>query len=125
MHIDSSGKNISGESKNLQVGQIPKGQEKIADFSRLMNNKAGDLKFSAHAQTRLKSRQINLSTEIMSKLDKAVNGAQKKGSQDTLVLLSNLAFIVNIPNKTVVTAMEGNTIRENVFTNIDSTVIAD
>ncbi len=94
------------------------------DFTHLMHKKVGELKFSAHAQTRMKSRDINLTKEMMSKLDKAVAGAKEKGSKDTLVLLSNLAFIVNIPNKTVVTAMEGNSIRDNVFTNIDSTVIA-
>ena len=95
------------------------------DFSRLMHRKVGDLKFSAHAQTRLKSRNINLTNDMMSRLDRAVSNAKEKGSHDTLVLLSNLAFIVNIPNKTVITAMEGDSIRDNVFTNIDSTVIAD
>lgn len=94
------------------------------DFSRLMHKKAGELKFSAHAQTRIKSRNIPLTDEVMAKLDKAVAGAEKKGSRDTLILLSNLAFIVNIPNKTVVTAMDGENIKDNVFTNIDSTVIA-
>jgi flagellar operon protein len=94
-------------------------------FTRLMHKKVGELRFSAHAQTRMKSRNINLTKEIMSKLDKAVSGAEEKGSKDTLVLLSDLAFIVNIPNKTVVTAMEGKNIKDNVFTNIDSTVIAD
>lgn len=94
------------------------------DFARLMHKKVGDLKFSAHAQTRMESRNINLTQEMMSKLDKAVSGAEEKGSVDTLILLSDLAFIVNIPNKIVVTAMEGESIRDNVFTNIDSTVIA-
>ncbi len=94
------------------------------DFSRMVQRKVGALKFSAHAQTRIESRNITVTNEMMSKLDKAVNGAAEKGSRDTLVLLSDLAFIVNIPNKTVVTAMEGESITDNVFTNIDSTVIA-
>lgn len=98
---------------------------KGVDFSRLIHKKVGELKFSAHAQTRLRSRKIDLTNDMMSRLDKAVTNAEEKGSHDTLVLLSNLAFIVNIPNKTVITAMEGDNIRENVFTNIDSTVIAD
>jgi flagellar operon protein len=94
------------------------------DFARLMQKKAGEVKFSAHAQTRMKSRNISMTQEMMSKLNSAVSGAEKKGAQDTLVLLSDLAFIVNIPNKTVVTALEGDSLRENIFTNIDSTVIA-
>ncbi len=94
------------------------------DFARLMQKKSGEVKFSAHARSRMKSRNINLTQDMVSKLNSAVSGAEKKGAQDTLVLLSDLAFIVNIPNKTVVTALEGDSLRENVFTNIDSTVIA-
>jgi len=94
------------------------------DFARLMQKKVGEVKFSAHAQTRMKSRNITMTQEMMSKLNTAVSGAEKKGAQDTLVLLSDLAFIVNIPNRTVVTALEGDSVRENIFTNIDSTVIA-
>lgn len=95
------------------------------DFGALVRQKSGELKFSAHAQARIKSRNIEMNREIMSKLDKAVSGAEMKGSKDTLVILSNLAFIVNVPNKTVVTAMEGNSMKDSIFTNIDSTVFAD
>lgn len=94
-------------------------------FSEVMHTKADALKFSAHARTRMRSRNITLTNEMETKLNDAVCGAARKGSKDTLVLLSNLAFIVNIPNKTVVTAMEGKSVKDNVFTNIDSTVIAD
>ncbi len=95
------------------------------DFRSLVSKEVGELKFSAHAQARIKSRNIPMTQEIMSKLDKAVSGAKNKGARDTLVLLSDLAFIVNVPKNTVVTALEGKSIRENIFTNIDSTVIAD
>ena len=104
---------------------VPAGKAGAVDFSRIMHARAGELKFSAHAQTRLKSRNIQMTGEMMSRLAGAVSSAQRKGSQDTLVLLADLAFIVNVPNKTVVTAMEGKNIKDNVFTNIDSTVIAD
>jgi len=95
------------------------------DFSALLRAKVGDVRFSAHAETRLKSRNIEITPEVMSKLEKAVDGARTKGCRDSLVLLKDLAFIVNIPNKTVITAMDGESLRENIFTNIDSTVIAD
>jgi flagellar operon protein len=108
----------------LKHDTVRAGSTAGVDFSTLVREKADGLRFSAHARTRIQSRNITLSDEIMSKLDKAVDGAARKGSRDTLVLLSDLAFIVNIPNKTVVTAMEGKSLRENVFTNIDSTVIA-
>lgn len=83
-----------------------------------------ELKFSAHAQNRLKSRQIEVTPQIMESLKNAVDGAAKKGSNNSLILLSDLAFIVNVPNRTVVTAMDGNSVKDNIFTNIDSTVIA-
>ena len=95
-----------------------------SDFSHMLKAKVQELKFSAHAQARLKSRNIEMTPQIMEKLTNAVSGAEKKGSKDSLVLLSDLAFIVNVPNKTVVTAMDGESIRENIFTNIDSAIIA-
>lgn len=101
------------------------------DFARVLKQKTqaqasegGALKFSAHAQARMKSRNIPMTPEMIQKLDKAVSGAEQKGSRESLVLLSNLAFIVNVQNRTVVTAMDGDSTRERVFTNIDSTVIA-
>jgi flagellar operon protein len=100
-------------------------------FARVMKQKTqalssedSTLKFSAHAQARMQSRNIPMTPEMMQKLDKAVSGAEQKGSRESLVLLSDLAFIVNVQNRTVVTAMDGESTRERVFTNIDSTVIA-
>ncbi len=93
-------------------------------FADVLKEKVSGLKFSAHAQTRISSRNIDVSPQMMDKLTSAVETAQKKGSKNSLVLFPNAAFIVNIPNKTVVTAMDGENIRENIFTNIDSTVLA-
>jgi flagellar operon protein len=94
------------------------------EFADVLRTKLDGLKFSSHAQTRLKSRGIELSADTMGKLEKAVSGAAAKGCRESLVLLSNQAFIVNIPKRTVITAMDGESLRENIFTNIDSTVIA-
>lgn len=94
-------------------------------FSQILNSKISELKFSAHASTRIKSRNIDLTPEVMGKLEKAVSGAASKGARDSLILMKDLAFIVNIPNRTVITAMDGESLKENVFTNIDSAVIAD
>jgi flagellar operon protein len=93
-------------------------------FADVFKEKVNDLKFSAHAQTRMKSRNIDVSPSMMVKLTNAVDSAQKKGSKNSLVLFPDAAFIVNITNRTVVTAMDGENIRENIFTNIDSTVLA-
>ncbi len=84
----------------------------------------GGVKFSAHAQTRLQSRKIDLEAAHLDRLDGAVQKAQSKGSRDALVLLDDLAMVVSVANKTVVTVVDRDNLKQNVFTNIDSAVIA-
>jgi len=102
----------------------PIGVPQEGAFEKILQQELKELKFSKHAQERLSSRNIQLSTEDVSTLGQAVAKAQEKGSQDSLVLLRDMAFIVNVPNKTVVTAMDSEQMKNNVFTNIDSAVIA-
>lgn len=82
------------------------------------------LTFSAHAQGRLDERGVALDGEDLSRLAGAVDRAAGKGGVNSLILMDDNAFIVSVPNRTVVTAMTGKTLQEHVFTNIDSTVIA-
>lgn len=81
------------------------------------------LKFSKHASMRLNERDIILTQNQSTRLENGVDVASKKGINDSLVLVDNLAFIVNVPNKTVVTAMDQTETNSNVFTNIDGAVI--
>ncbi len=82
-----------------------------------------ELKFSKHAAMRLSDRHINLSEEQSERLETGVMKASEKGIQDSLVLVDSLAFIVNVPNRTVVTAIEQSEADNNIFTNIDGAVI--
>lgn len=82
-----------------------------------------ELKFSKHATMRLEDRNINLSKEQMQRLETGAEKAEEKGIKESLVIMDSLAFIVNIPNKTVVTAMEQTESTENIYTNIDGAVI--
>lgn len=84
---------------------------------------AQGVKFSQHAIDRMRSRGISLDPSDLEKLNKAVEKASQKGSKDTLVIMDGAAMVVNIKNKTVVTAMDTALMKENVFTNIDSTVL--
>jgi flagellar operon protein len=93
-------------------------------FDSVLQRELQDLKFSKHAVERLQSRNITLNETDLSNLQEAVSKAQGKGSQDSLVLLRDMAFIVNVPNRTVVTAVDSTSLKDNVFTNIDSAVIA-
>ena len=82
------------------------------------------LKFSKHATSRLADRNIELTKEQMERLTQGTNKAGSKGIKDSLVMVDHLAFIVNIPKNTVITAMDQSQADENIFTNIDGAVIA-
>jgi len=84
---------------------------------------AGELKFSAHARERLAARNISLTTSDLADINKAVDRAAQKGSRDSLIMKGNLAFVVSVKNKTVITAVDNASMKEHVFTNIDSAVI--
>ncbi|MHB1419359.1 MAG: TIGR02530 family flagellar biosynthesis protein [Bacillota bacterium] len=81
------------------------------------------LKFSQHAQQRIDARNISLGPKEMERLNQAVEKAAQKGARESLVLMDQMAFVVSVPNKTVITAVDGPSIKDNVFTNIDSAVI--
>ena len=90
-----------------RAGRFRRKDPDDAGFAALLKSKSDELKFSAHAQSRVKSRNLSVTPQVMDKLNKAVSGAASKGAKDSLVLLNNMAFIVNIPNRTIVTAMDG------------------
>lgn len=79
--------------------------------------------FSKHANERLASRNINLDDEQMNRLNRGIEQAKEKSINESLVMMDNIAFIVNIQNNTVITAMDQKTNDSNVFTNIDGAVI--
>jgi len=96
------------------------------DFEKIYQSevqKNQSLRFSAHASKRLESRQISLTEQQHQKLEQAVTQAENKGVKDSLILLNRLALIVNVKNRTVVTAIEENQMNGGVFTNIDSAMI--
>ena len=81
------------------------------------------LRFSKHAANRLADRNITLSDNQLNRLTEGTKKAGEKGIRESLVMVDQLAFIVNVPNNTVITAMEQSQANENVFTNIDGAVI--
>jgi flagellar operon protein len=82
-----------------------------------------DLKFSNHALGRLAVRGVPMDEQTVSRLNKAVSIADQKGSNQSLVLLDEMAFLISVKNKTIITAMDTNSMKEGVVTKIDSTVI--
>ncbi len=96
----------------------------VENFSSIFQQELDKVKFSNHALKRLENRNIQLSDTEINKIRDAVQKAESKGSKDSLVMMNNTAFVVNIPNRTVVTALPVGESNENIFTNIDSVVFA-
>lgn len=95
-------------------------------FSQILDTevkKSSEIKISQHAGLRMKTRGIEISPALMHRLENAIDKASLKGSKDALVILDNLAFVVSVKNRTVITAMDEESMRNNVFTNIDSAII--
>ncbi len=92
----------------------------------LENAKSGqtEIKFSKHAAGRMSERNMELTEDQMIRLNDAKNQASQKGINESLIMLDQMAFIVNVPNNTVVTALDSNDNSQKVFTNIDGAVIA-
>ncbi|MCR4430510.1 MAG: flagellar protein [Tepidanaerobacteraceae bacterium] len=101
------------------------GFNKTEDFRNILQQKIGQrgLKISNHAQMRMNMRNISLDDAQMAKLSDAVDRAEQKGVRESLILMNDLAFVVSVKNRTVITAVDGPSIKENVFTNIDGAVI--
>ena len=124
---------LSKKSANVSINS----QDKVS-FQDILNQKksiaavideskstseASGLKFSKHAGERLADRNIKLTEEQMQRLEDGVFKAGKKGINESLVLMDDMAFIVNVKNSTVVTAMSQSSNEENIYTNIDGAVV--
>lgn len=110
---------VQNSQQKSAVGKV--GENSFADTL----NQVQEVRFSSHAQKRLQSRQISLNEDCVSRLSDAVDKADKRGGQSSLVLMDDLAFIVNVRDRLVVTALDTNNRGEGVFTQIDSVVFAD
>ena len=117
---------VAGTYLNPKVEAKPLGTLDGTSFEEIFKQKlqsGSEIKFSKHASQRLDERNIVLSENQSQRLEEGVLKASEKGITDSLVLVDDLAFIVNVPNQTVVTAMDQTKSEENIFTNIDGAVI--
>lgn len=119
--------NISSNVTELrlshQLGMPEKaGSGSFADSLKTEYDKSG-LQLSKHALQRMQSRGMEMTPGLMQNLDEAVQKARTKGSKDVVVIGDRGAFIVNVPNNTVITMMTEREMKENIFTNIDSAVL--
>jgi flagellar operon protein len=96
----------------------------FADTLAQAGQATGGLQFSKHARDRIERRGIELDPTTLGRLSQGVGRAAGKGSRDSLVLVDGTAFVVSVSNRTVITAVGAEHMKDNVFTNIDSAVIA-
>ena len=110
---------------NGTTGNTPVKTTDGKSFQKILESTQGsrEVRFSKHAAQRLSNRNIELTQNQKERLQAGTAKASQKGIRESLVLVDQLAFIVNIPNNTVVTAMQQNETDENIFTNIDGAVI--
>ena len=97
-------------------------QSVLSDTRKQQTESVENLRFSKHANERLAMRNINLSQRQIERLENGTTKAREKGIQESLVMVDNLAFIVNVKNNTVITAVGDST--DSIFTNIDGAVIS-
>ncbi len=114
-----------GNTNPVKDGSLKKelSFQEILEQKSLQSTTAEGLRFSKHATQRLMERNMKLSDSQMERLSDGAKKAEQKGIKDSLVIVDEWAFIVNVPNQTVVTAMDSTQTNENVFTNINGAVI--
>lgn len=104
--------------------QKPQTPAQGPSFQQLLDGALSQpVKLSGHAQERLAASRRQLSESEMKEITQAVDRAAQKGSRDALILMRDLALVVSVKNRTVITAVDGDRVKENIFTNIDSAVI--
>lgn len=115
-----------GVAKQPATTELPKSGKPFDRWlkeSILVSQEPTKLTFSQHALNRLHDRGIQLGDQELSRLEGAVQKAAAKGSKESLVVMDNVAYVVNITNRKVITAVDDANMKESVFTNIDSAVL--
>jgi flagellar operon protein len=117
---------ISNLNNGIQSGTNLKHNQDIdSSFKDIFKEKfrENEVTFSKHANERISERNIDISPEVTDKLNEAVEQAKDKGLKNVLVMIDNQAFIVSTMSNKVITAVNSNELKENIFTNIDGAVI--
>ena len=115
---------VTGSGPNSPIASKIK-ENSQSSFDEILKgkiNETSDVKFSKHAQMRLETRNIEISDNQKQKISNALDKAAQKGVRDSLVMLDDIALVVNVKSRTVITAVNSNELKENVFTNIDGAV---
>lgn len=108
-------------SKAQGVQPLKPGQQSFEEVLSKIGKQ--ELKFSKHAMDRIKSRNIALTQQDLTKISDAVDRAEAKGVKEALILMNDKVFIASVKSKTIITASSDEQLKDSVFTNIDGAVI--
>ena len=120
---------VSGNPRPEQAQKLDTDVSDVAEkdsFKSILTemlHKNSEVNFSKHAVKRAVDHNIELTDDNLSRLNEGVKMASEKNLEEPLILVGNTAFLVNIPNNIVITAVDSSDMKGNVFTNIDGTVI--
>jgi flagellar operon protein len=124
--VNPGASNAGGVRGNGPAPQSPAtGSASNGGFEVALERATSPVQFSRHAAKRIEQRGLDMDAARLERLEQAIGRAADKGSRDSLILLDELALVVSVQQRTVVTAMDEAASKEHVFTNIDSVVIAD
>ena len=113
----------NGTASRAKKGESRTFEDILSQKTGLSSENLQSLKFSKHADERLADRNIFLTEDQLDRLAEGARKADEKGIRESLVIMDNLSFIINIKNKTVITAMDHADKEEHIYTNIDGAVI--
>ena len=82
-----------------------------------------DLTLSAHAADRLRQHGIEMPEAVRQRIAEALDVLAQKGARDAVLVAPEAAFVVNVPNRTVVTALAPSEMRDRAITQIDSALL--
>lgn len=104
---------------------VPPADPSSSAFRQILEStyKQTEIIFSAHARSRLEDRNIKLGLEDFKKINQAMDKAEAKGARSPLLLYKDIVLVASVPNRTIITAVDGAGEKEQVYTGIDSAVI--
>ena len=115
---------VGAPSPTAPTRQAPATKPNGPSFADVLGEKAGAVQLSGHARSRIERRGIELGSDTLARLQHGVDRAAAKGSRESVVFVDDVAFVVSVKARTVITAVDRASMRDHVFTNIDSAVIS-
>ena len=114
---------IKNSNNELKISRNKSLNTTGSKFSDMLEAKKGGLKLSAHAKKRIISRNIKIDSAEMQRVEKGMDKLKEKGGQESVVISDNKAYLVSVKNNTIVTIVDNASLKDNVFTNIDSMIM--